>query len=57
MAEMTDRFNSLYMEAMNSDIGDSLRVHRLEQQKGVAFAIDWLENTKEFVKFRIEEEK
>ncbi len=34
-----ERYNSLFSEAMRSDLSDSVRTHKLEQMKGVGYAI------------------
>ena len=44
MNEMRQKFNNLYLEAMNPKLSDSARVHKLEQQRGIGLAIDWYDS-------------
>ena len=41
--ELRKKFDNLYLQAMSSELSDSERVHKLEQQKGVAYALDLMD--------------
>ena len=51
---MTDRFNSLYNEALNGDLSSEVRIARLEQHKAFAYVLDWMKSSEEFLKMQIE---
>lgn len=54
LSEMWEKVQGLYLESMNPNLTDSQRVHKLEQQRGVAFAMDWFDNTKRDIQQRID---
>ena len=54
LQEMWQKVQGLYLESMSQELTDSQRVHKLEQQRGVAFAMDWFENTKRDLQQKID---
>ena len=44
LMELEAVFNRLYREAMNPNLNSEERVHRLEQQRGVALAINLMDD-------------
>ena len=53
MAEMTDRFNSLYNEALNGDLPQETRIAKLEQHRAFAYCLDWTKANRQFLEMQI----
>lgn len=57
MTELTEKYNRLYREAMNPNLDDHQVRHKIEQHKGIAYAMTLMDELERAVIDEIESRK